>query len=62
MKMESVIALLLAILFLAIIFQNSQVVTLKILFLKLSMSQIILMILFTLVGCIAGFFASKKRW
>ena len=60
MSPETGMMILGCILFFTVLFQNSQVVTLKILFLKFSMSQIILIILFTIIGFLTGLMFGKK--
>ncbi|MCJ7593487.1 MAG: LapA family protein [Desulfobacterales bacterium] len=51
--------LVLAILFLIFLFQNTQVVTLRLYFWKISMSQIILIPLVLVLGFIIGYVVAK---
>jgi len=55
MKAKTIIILVLVALFLIILFQNTQVVELRLLFWTISMSRIILFPLTLLVGIIIGF-------
>jgi len=55
MKAKTIIILVLIALFLIILFQNTQVVELRLLFWTISMSRIILFPLTLLVGIIIGF-------
>lgn len=59
MKPKTIAILTIVLLFLVILLQNTQVVTLKILFWQISMSQIILIPLTMLIGFILGYFAAK---
>ena len=60
MKPKTVMILVVSILFLIILFQNTQVVSLKLLLWEISMSRIILLPLIMVVGFIIGYFAAKK--
>ena len=51
--------LVLAILFLIFLFQNTQVVTLRLYFWKISMSQIILIPLVLILGFLIGYIVAK---
>jgi uncharacterized integral membrane protein len=59
MKPMTVVVLVLVALFVIILVQNTQVVTLRLLFWKLGMSQIILVPLTMLIGFIIGFIVAK---
>lgn len=59
MKPKTIIIAVLILLLLIIILQNSQVVTLRLLFWKLEMSRIILMPLLLLIGFGAGYGTAK---
>lgn len=60
MKNPKVIALLVLVaLFLILLFQNTQVVTLKIYFWEIAMSQIILIPLVLLIGFVAGYLTAR---
>jgi uncharacterized integral membrane protein len=59
MKPKLVIALVVIILFLIFLIQNTQVVTLHLYFWKISMSQIILIPLVLIVGFIVGFIVDR---
>ncbi len=54
MKAKTIMFMILGLLFLTIIVQNTEVVSLKLLFWEISMSRIIIFPLFTLIGFIAG--------
>ncbi len=54
MKTKTIIILILALLFVIIVLQNTQVVPIQFLFWKISMSRIILIPFFTLIGVIIG--------
>lgn len=56
-KMIAVMVLL--VLFLIILFQNTDVVTLRLLFWKISMSQILFTFLTVLIGFVAGYLVAK---
>jgi len=60
MKPKTVIILILAGLFFIILLQNTQVVSLRLLFWSISMSRIILLPLLILIGFILGFFVGRK--
>jgi uncharacterized integral membrane protein len=59
MKPKLIVILVLALLLLIFLMQNTQVVTLKLYFWELSMSQIILIPLALIVGFVAGFVVAK---
>jgi len=66
MKPKNVLILIIVILFLIVILQNTEVVTLQIFFWKISMSRIILLALTLLVGfglgyAVAGITASQQN-
>ncbi len=60
MKPKTVVILVVSTLFLIILFQNTEVVSLRLLFWKISMSGIILLPLIMVVGFIIGYFVSRK--
>ncbi|MFC1515090.1 LapA family protein [Candidatus Omnitrophota bacterium] len=60
MKPKVIGALVLGILFLIILLQNTQVVSMRLLFWEISMSRIILFPLVLLVGFVIGFFVGRK--
>ena len=59
MKTKTIIILVLIALFVIILIQNTQVVTLRLFFWKLGMSQIILIPLIMAIGFVVGFIVSK---
>jgi uncharacterized integral membrane protein len=59
MKPKAIIVAVLAILFVIILIQNTQVVTLRLFFWKIGMSQIILIPLTMVIGFAAGFIVAK---
>ncbi len=59
MKPKWIIALVVLVLLLIFLFQNTQVVTLKLFFWSISMSRIILISIFLIVGFAAGYAAAK---
>jgi uncharacterized integral membrane protein len=59
MKPKTITILVLIGLFLIILIQNTQVVTLRLLFWKVGMSQIILVPLIMLIGFILGYLVAK---
>jgi uncharacterized integral membrane protein len=59
MKPMTIVILVLVALFVIILVQNTQVVTLQLLFWKLGMSQIILVPLTMLIGFIIGYIVAK---
>jgi uncharacterized integral membrane protein len=61
MKPKLIIALILLVLFLVFLLQNTQVVTLRLYFWQLSMPQIILIPLVMLVGFALGYFVGLMR-
>ena len=54
-----IVGLILAALFLIFLFQNMQVVTLKIYFWQIAMSQIILIAIVLLIGFVAGYLVAR---
>lgn len=59
MKTKTIIILVLIALFVIILIQNTQVVTLRLFFWKLGMSQIILIPLIMAIGFVVGLIVSK---
>jgi uncharacterized integral membrane protein len=59
MKPMTIVILVLVALFVIILVQNTQVVTLRLLFWKLGMSQIILVPLTMLIGFVIGYLVAK---
>ena len=59
MKAMTIVILVLVALFVIILVQNTQVVTLRLLFWKIGMSQIILVPLTMLIGFIIGYIVAK---
>jgi len=59
MRPKFIIVLVLIALFLIILIQNTQVVTLRLFFWKVGMSQIILIPLTMVIGFVVGFVVSK---
>jgi len=59
MKAKTIVVLVLTGLFLIVLIQNAQVVTLRLLFWKVDMSQIILVPLTMLIGFILGYLVAK---
>jgi len=59
MRLKFIVVLVLIALFLVILLQNIQPVTLRLFFWKVGMSQIILMPLTLAIGFIAGFIVAK---
>lgn len=59
MKPKTIVVLVLAVLFVIILIQNTQVVTLRLFFWKIGMSQIILIPLTMVIGFAAGFIVAK---
>lgn len=62
MKPKIIVFLVLGLLFLIIVMQNTQVVSLRLLFWQVSMSRIILLPLLVLIGIVIGFFVGRKSW
>jgi len=60
MSPKKIALIVLGALLLIVLLQNTQVVSVRFLFWKLSMSRIILLPLFMLIGFIIGFFVGKK--
>ncbi len=61
MKVKTIIALILIALFLILLIQNVQLVTLRFLFWKISMSRIIFIPLILIIGFILGYIFAKAR-
>lgn len=61
MKAKTIIILILIALFVIILIQNTQVLTVQLFFWEVSMSRIILICLLMLVGFIIGFLVAKVR-
>jgi lipopolysaccharide assembly protein A len=59
MRPKVIITILLAVLFVMIVIQNTEVVTLRFLFWKFSMSRIILMAVILLIGFVGGYIVAK---
>ena len=59
MKSKLIFSLVVAILFLIFLLQNTQVVTLRLYFWSISMSQIILIPLMLILGFVAGYITAK---
>jgi len=59
MKAKTIIILILIALFVIVLIQNTQVLTVQFFFWKISMSRIILICLLMLVGFIIGFLVAK---
>lgn len=60
MKPKNIALVVLGILLLVVLLQNTQVVSVRFLFWKLSMSRIILLPLVMLIGFTIGFFVGRK--
>ena len=60
MSPKKIALIVVGVLILVVLLQNTQVVSVRFLFWKLSMSRIILLPLFMLVGFVVGFFVGKK--
>jgi len=60
MKPKNIALICLGVLFLVVLLQNTQVVNIRFLFWKLSMSRIILLPIVMLIGFVIGFFVGKK--
>ena len=59
MKAKTIVVLVLIGLFLIILVQNAQVITLRLLFWEIGMSQIVLLSLAMVIGFILGFIVAK---
>ena len=59
MKPKIIVLLVLAVLFIIILIQNTHVVTLRLFFWKIGMSQIILTPLTMLIGLVIGYIVAK---
>lgn len=59
MKPKVIVSLIVLLLAVIILFQNTQTVTLRFLFWQVSMSQVILMVLTLLIGFSLGYLATK---
>ena len=62
MKPKGVLILIFVGLCFIILLQNTDVVSIKFLFWKISMSRIILLPLMVLLGIVIGFFVGRKSW
>ena len=60
MKPKNIALIVLGVLLLVVLLQNTQVVSVRFLFWKLSMSRIIFLPLIMLIGFIIGFFVGRK--
>ena len=60
MKPKNIALVVLGVLLLVVLLQNTQVVSIRFLFWKLSMSRIILLPLIMLIGFIIGFFVGRQ--
>lgn len=60
MKPKNIALVVLGVLLLVVLLQNTQVVSVRFLFWKLSMSRIILLPLVMLIGFTIGFFVGRK--
>ena len=60
MKPKVIAILIIVVLFVIVLLQNTQVVSLRLLFWTISMSRIIIFPLVMLIGFVVGFFAGKK--
>ena len=61
MKPKIIIAVILFILFIIIVVQNTQVITFNLLFWQLSMSQILVVLLTTIIGFVLGYIVATLR-
>jgi len=61
MKPKNIALICLGVLLLVVLLQNTQVVSIRFLFWKLSMSRIIFLPLIMLIGLIIGFFVGKRQ-
>lgn len=61
MKAKNIAILIVSIVLFIILLQNTQVVSLRLLFWKISMSRIILLPLIMLIGFSVGFIVGKKK-
>jgi uncharacterized integral membrane protein len=59
MKAKTIVILIIAVLFLIILLQNTQVMTLRFYFWQLTMSRIVLLVVTLLVGFVVGFIVAK---
>ena len=60
MKLKTIVTLIFGVLLVVVLLQNTQVVSVRFLFWKLSMSRIILLPLIISLGFIVGFFVGRK--
>ena len=60
MKPKVIGVLIIGVLFLIVLLQNTQVVSMRLLFWEISMSRIILLPLVVLIGFVIGFFVGRK--
>ncbi|UCE19359.1 MAG: LapA family protein [Gemmatimonadota bacterium] len=61
MKGKTLVIAVVLILFLIVLVQNTQIVTVKLFFWDMSMSRIILIFLAMLIGFVVGYFLQKLR-
>lgn len=61
MRFKAIVIAVLMVLFLILLAQNTQVVTFKVFFWELSMSRIVLLLLFGFVGFLVGFILRKVK-
>ncbi|HBG61774.1 MAG: hypothetical protein A2306_04925 [Omnitrophica WOR_2 bacterium RIFOXYB2_FULL_38_16] len=62
MTIKKIILLILGIIFVIILAQNTQVLSMQILFWKISMSRIIFIPFIMIIGFIIGFLVGRKSW
>ena len=62
MKPKIIFFLIVGVLFLIVLLQNTQVVSVRLLFWELRMSRIILLPLTMGIGIVIGFFIGRKSW
>ena len=61
MKLKTAIIVILSVLFLIIVFQNTQVVSFRLLFWQLTMSRIVWLIIVLIIGLVMGYFLGAMR-
>jgi len=62
MRPRVIICIAIGLLFLVVLLQNTQVVSVKFLFWEVRMSRIIFFPLTLLIGMVVGFFIGRKSW
>ncbi|MFC1752269.1 lipopolysaccharide assembly protein LapA domain-containing protein [Thermoproteota archaeon] len=62
MKIKAILITIAVSLFLVILLQNTEVVSVRFLFWQVGMSRIILLPLILLAGVLIGFFIGRKSW